>query len=182
MDADKTKSQKTRVRKSQVLRKSSGQSLVEFAFLLPLVLSLFYILIQVEMAISTAIVNQKYARQHLHFLTFNHRYYIQHLRFLGLSAGNAYMQRYWIGVDNNVTHDVEGDIRPVAPTRKIGREKPPQDDIAGSDVTARQNVRVRITAFTCLPPIGINFREPFTEDHLGEETFAGGRYRYCQDR
>lgn len=150
--------------------------MVEFAFLMPILVGMLLLLIQVEIAISTAIVNQKYARQHLHFLLFNNRFYPEPA-FLALNSGR-FMQRWWVGVDDNINFNRPEPV-PHAPTRKIGRGKLPEDDNQDNP-SRRQNVRVRESAFICTAPFGVNISQPFSEGNLGEETFAAGNFHYCE--
>lgn len=162
--------------------RKKGQSLLEFALLMPIIVMMIQVLIQVESAISTGIVNQKYARSTLHYLMFNHRNYMEYKRFLPMDDG-AYMRRYWVGVDDKTNYGSgnASAIRPEAPVRKIGRQKPSEDDTAQAeypDVQNRQNVRVRVTTFTCIPPLGAKDAGLFTEGYMREDTFSGS-YKYC---
>lgn len=160
-------------------RRTGGQSIVEFALLVPLIVGMLQLLIQVQNAISTAIVNQKYARSTLHFLAFNHRYYPER-RFSKNGGEGGYFGGWWVGVDDNMGTG-RGDIVPHAPERKIGLR--PGDDEGQAEfptVAARQKVRIRITSFICVPPMGPKDGGFFTEGSIGDQTFAGG-FRYCAD-
>jgi len=160
-------------------RKQRGQSLVEFAFLVPIIIGMLQILVQVENAISTAIVNEKYSRGTLHFLAFNHRYYPEK-KFLKLNDG-GFMGRWWVGVDDNVNLESGSDIVPHAPERKIGLIPGANDGETGAefeDVTSRQKIRIRVTSFICIPPLGTKDGGFLTEGLIGDQTFAGN-YRYC---
>lgn len=158
-------------------KSNSGQSILEFAFLIPIFATILFLIIEVETAISMSIVNQKYSRNHMHFLFFNHRQYPQH-DFVQKQKGDS-MRRWWIGVDDNSTYNKLNNIVPKAPTQKIGKIKPSQDEQAG-DVDERQNVRIRTMVFTCVPPYGdkLGF---FSEQNLSETTFSAGGYRFCED-
>lgn len=156
--------------------RQSGQSLLEFAFLVPLIIGMLTLLVEVETVISAAIVGQKYTRQHFHYLAFNHRYYPEN-QFLARGDG-TYHERFWIGLDDNI-NDRELP-KPVAPKFKVGRKKVPggQDDELESNV--RQNVRLRISAFMCIPPIGPKVGQFYSENNIEETTFAGGNFRgFC---
>lgn len=160
--------------------RQSGQSVVEFAFLVPVIIGMFFLLIQVENAITTAIVNNKYARAQLHFLFFNHRVYpetrfqeLQDGQFKGDIAG-----RFWVGIDDK-TNFGGGQPNPQAPERKIGRLAGSEEPKEEAPARGRQKVRIRVFAFTCLPPIGTKIGFNFTEGNLGEDTFANGSFKYC---
>lgn len=158
-------------------RKNAGQSILEFAFLIPIFAAILFLVVEVETAISMSIVSQKYARNHMHFLFFNHRQYPQH-DFIRRSNGDL-MKRWWIGVDDNSTYNKINNIIPKAPTQKVGKIKPSQDEQPG-DVDERQNVRIRTMVFTCLPPYG-DKSGFFSEQNLGENIFLTGGYRYCEE-
>jgi hypothetical protein len=157
--------------------------MLEFAFLMPVIVGMLALLWQAEQAISTAIANQRYARQHMHFLFFNNRYYPER-HFATSTAKGTFFQRWWVGVTDVVQEaDVEG-MRSVAPKRKIGRFTSAEDAASGepgadTGITKRQNVRIRVTAFTCVSPYGLNSIRPFSENNLGEGQFDAGRFNYC---
>jgi hypothetical protein len=151
--------------------------MIEFAFLMPILMAMLVLLVEAESAISTAIVNLRYSRQHLHFLTFNHRHYMEH-GFMTLKSTGQFMQREWAGISDRSTFSDENPI-PRAPQRKIGSVKPAEDNQAG-DVSQRQNVRIRSIAFMCIPPIGPARGVFFSEGGLREDTFLGGRYFFCE--
>lgn len=170
-------------------RKAKGQSLVEFALLVPLMIGLFKVLVGVETAISTAIGNQKYARAQLHFLAFNHRYYPEN-KFLTLRDGRV-KQRFWMGVTEPNLYGL-GDRVPAISVQvpvTAGANPPRDSEDGGAEeyptVSNRQNVHVRVSVFTCVPPIavassGTQLSGFLTEESLREDTFAGG-YQYCAD-
>lgn len=161
-----------------------GQSMLEFALLLPLITGMFMLVIQVQMAISTAIVNQKYARGQLYFLFFNNRYYPEY--FFIRKTDQSVMGQLWVGV-SSINHFGDDNPFPSAPTVKVGRFKPPEDENIHSEFTGdsegqpkRQNIHVRILSFTCVPPLGRNVNAFFTEGSLEEATFEGG-FQYCRN-
>ena len=157
--------------------RQSGQSLLEFAFLVPLIVGMLTLLVEVETVISAAIVGQKYTRQHLHFLLFNHRHYPQP-RFLERSDG-TYHERWWIGLDDNI-NDTQKPPTPVAPKFKVGRKKVPGGQDDEPEPAQRQNVRLRISAFMCVPPVGAKVGQLYSENNIEETTFAGGNFRgFC---
>lgn len=153
-----------------------GQSLVEFAFLVPIVVMMIMILINIEIVLSMAGVSQKYARAQLQYLLFNHRQYFEN-RFLQLGVIDKYMKRFWIGVDREEDFS-KASPEPYAPTWGVGPGPKPKDDDVSRGGSARQNVRVRILSFICIPPIGGQFGSRYSEDTLREDTF-GTAYKYC---
>lgn len=163
-------------------KRSSGQSVIEFALLLPMLVAFFYVMIQAESAITTSIVNQKYARMRVHFMAFNHRYYPQ-IRFTSKTDGSKLYQRWWIGVDDNVDFAL-AEPNPAAPEVTIGRVPVPEDQSTHEEypsISRRQKVRIRVASFTCLPPLSAKPNQFYSEGFLGEDTFSGGNYHYCSD-
>jgi hypothetical protein len=158
----------------------NGQAMIEFAFLIPIVAMLLLLLVKVETVISCAIVNNKYARAQLHFVSFNHRFQLES-HFAKLRSGN-FAKSFWIGVD---AEPVGATPRPPKAQKiKVGLQtwRSPDDESAGEEVGSRSEVRVRVTAFTCLPFMGD--REGFaSQGRLGELTYAAGNDGIlCGDR
>jgi hypothetical protein len=159
-----------------------GQSLVEFAFLMPLLLGMIFILRDVEMAINAAIVNNRYSRATLHFLLFNHRWYPE-ASFTTLSKG-VFMRRWWLGVEDDKT-ETSSTKAPKAPVIKVG-VKPGRDDeatgaeLAQDSITSRQKVRIRATSFICLPPRGIKSDSPFQRGAMDDSSFRAPGFPFCQ--
>ncbi|MBI3556587.1 MAG: hypothetical protein HY074_10025 [Deltaproteobacteria bacterium] len=161
-----------------------GQSLVEFSFMVPLIIGTLVFMRQVNMAINSSIVNQKYARATLHFLTFNHRWYPE-ARYTQRTAAGLYMHRWWVGVENDKTDGDEADSKaPVAPTIDVGRQKGPDDDGQGLPTTGRKNIRIRSNSFICLPPFGTKIGQIFSQGPNGmpNDAFLDGQgFQYCLD-
>ncbi len=164
-------------------RKKRGQSMLEFALLLPLILLVFKIMIETQSAMNTAIVNQKYARGSMHFLFFNHRNYPE-LKFAQDSDGKTH-RRHWVGISDNILFGLPSDqLIPKAPERSIGGlskgppiDEPPQTEY--EEIAERQRVRIRVTSFTCIPPLAVNGTQLLTESNLQEGAFIGNAYTYC---
>lgn len=163
-------------------RRSRGQSMLEFALLTTVLMSTFTFVLQVNSAISMAIVGRKYSRAQLHFLMFNHRYYLE--RKFSKKEDSSIRGWYFVGVSKDPHFDA---LKPraTAPTQKVGRNKIKSEDEPAQvefeeGITTRHNVRIRPLTFTCLPPLGGNANQYFTDGSLGESTFAGG-YSYCND-
>lgn len=172
---------KTTSRKS---KGEKGQSLLEFALMLPMLIMMFHLLLDVEKVISTSIVNQKYARGTLNFLMFNHRYYIEWKNFLKRDDGTI-MRRYWTTVDDNVNYGRPDLPKPVAPIRRVGpaNQANSASDEAQTeypDIDKRHKVRVRVTAFSCIPPLALDKTQLLAEGSMREGTFVGGGpYKFC---
>jgi hypothetical protein len=159
--------------------------MVEFALLLPLLAGLFVLLINVENAISTAIVGQKYTRSQTHFLFFNHRYYPESA-FLG-REDKRIQGAFWMGVSGR-NHYNEQIPKPIAPTIRIGfgKTKIAEDEEAQAEfsqesqtLTKRHLVRIRSLTFTCVPPLGPQENQYYTEGNLQETSYLGGNMAYC---
>jgi len=164
--------------KKRCSRKQRGQSLIEFAFLLPIIMTMLIIMVGVENAVTSAIVNNKYARSQLHYLLFNSRYYPE-VQFATPSQGDTLFGRWWVGVDQKVRSDENRDVNPSAPTIKIGKGRPPAGDETAGDTETRQNVRIRIYSFICIPAYGLKSSQFFSEGNIVEGQFAVGKYRFC---
>ena len=138
------------IRLALARKRERGQSLIEFAFLMPLVLGMLFTLRDINMVISALIVNAKYSRAMMHSSSITAWYPEE--QFIQRTGKGDYIHRWWVGVQDPVTASVASDRPPVAPTIPVGRYKPPSDDDAGSNIQARQNVRIRASSFVCLPP------------------------------
>jgi hypothetical protein len=164
----------------------SGQSLLEFAFLVPVFVGLIQILIQVEIALSMSIVNQKHTRGALQHLLFNHRSYME-LRYAYRESTGQYKRRFYVMMDNRPSGGsaASSDLTPEAPVVSIGNYTGANNDanteFGDGVVVTRQKVRIRSTASICLPPIGVNGEALLAENNLGEDTFSAGNYAYCRD-
>lgn len=176
-----------RLRKNQSERRRRGQSLVEFAFLMPMFIGMMVFLRDVNIAMNMGIVNKKYSRATLHFLTFNHRWYPEQ-NFIQQYSRNRFMHRWWVGVeDEREDMDKNNDkISPKAPTIAVGRYSKghgsaPEDDTPGIDIQRRHKVRIRTMSFICLPPFGDKLGMQFSEGSMGEDTFHAPGFAYCSD-
>jgi hypothetical protein len=127
----------------------SGQSVLEFLLMLPMLVGLVVILIKVNTAIQISIVNQQYARAHTLWLAFNSPVYPQlKLREPQLTA-KQYNQMV-LGVSTNPPPS-EGEFSPEAATHYIARKKGVPDK-ADKDTDQRALVRVRDTVTLCTQP------------------------------
>jgi hypothetical protein len=112
------------------LEDESGQSIVEFLLMLPMLIGMVILLVRVNMAIQVSIVNQQYARAQALFLTFNSPHFPE-LEKIKNGATNQLVA----GVGDEVL-PIERDDQPIAPAatstmvarnrRLAGRQPTPQ--------------------------------------------------------
>ena len=96
-------------------RGESGQSILEFLLMLPMLVGLVLILVRINTAIQVSIVNQQYARSHALWLNFNSAVYPQlALREGHLTANND--NQMVIGVSDNTAPQDGTTFTPVAST------------------------------------------------------------------
>jgi len=140
---------------------SRGQSIIEFAIILPIYLGLMFYLIQSTMAINGGIVYQQYAREKLFGLFWNHRDYPKLLTTINTQRrAQTGWQRFWIGIDNEtwLATDLSEreDTKEIAPRVRAGYSQAEADADAESNdafpATNRKSIRVRIKTFICLGP------------------------------
>ncbi|HEY8278183.1 MAG TPA: hypothetical protein VIH99_01080 [Bdellovibrionota bacterium] len=134
--------------KGKGIDQESGQALVEFIILIPIVLMLVWYLIHVNLAINKSIVGQKHARSQLFLKMFNHRSGPMLAEFIQTRRSHFY-----IGVSSKV---MANDGRPEAPTEMLGVGPTPRmfkdvNDEAGEPAanSPRQRVRVRTVFGIC---------------------------------
>lgn len=184
----------TMAAKKKKQKLNSGQSVLEFALILPLYLTLISYLVQATVAQNGAIVNQKYSRLRLMEMTRNHADY----PFLSTTTAGAGRQtgwqRLWIGIDRN-TWDISErdpeDRHPKSPSVSAGILGPLTNDGEDGDITfpaeQRRSIRIRIMSFICLPPKFVPASQiqggaqsiPYLTDYLRNETFRDGNFRFC---
>lgn len=132
---------------NQDRRGESGQSIVEFLLMLPMLVGLVLILVRVNTAIQISIVNQQYARSHALWLNFNSPVYPQlALREPHLTAQQD--NQMVIGVSDNVAPEDGSNFQPVASTSYVARKKG-QADSTDPESSKRANVRIRDTVTIC---------------------------------
>ena len=130
----------------------SGQSLLEFLLLLPVLMGSGMILMRLNTSIQMSIVDQKYARAQALFLPHNSPYYPKIMRQADLF--NKKSNQMVLGVsDNNKKSDSDGEDSyvPVASSYRIARnaaaagpDGPPQEE-----PVKRGKVRIRNTISLC---------------------------------
>ena len=154
----------------------SGQSLVEFVLILPVVIGMLFLLIRVDSAIQVSIVNQKYSRQRLFELVGNSPYYPDLGRVPSLIEKGD--NRLVVGVSEESTQEIDSGFSPSAPTQMIARRRAVAANAEASDDPGEQprraNVRIRNTVEMCTPILFSNDggagRKPIG-DAMGDRTF-----------
>lgn len=132
-----------------------GQSLLEVLLALPVLLSLFLILVRSNTAIQMSIVNQKYARAQALYLAQNSSYYPRR----DFTEGPAFVRpgnehnRMTMGVADNVFGEGP-DQEPVASSYRI-TPKPNQALDPSGDIDAERISQVRVynTVALCTPSV-----------------------------
>lgn len=126
----------------------SGQSLMEFLLLLPMMIGLVIVLVRVNTAIQISIVNQQYARMHALWLAFNSSVYpALKMREASLTSSEHQDNQMVIGVSDNPAPE-EGTYAPTAATSYIARKKGAPDS-SDAEPSQRANVRIRDTVTLC---------------------------------
>ncbi len=139
-------------------KNQSGQSILEFAFILPVFLLLLIYMLQASMAINMGIGNQKWARLRLYELLYHDAYYFRTGTMTG-GAGNRVKpwRRMWIGVDHESWQNDEieerASLRYLAPWVAIGVPGNPRagDEPGDFPADTRKTVRIRVRSFMCIP-------------------------------
>lgn len=142
-----------------------GQALLEFILIIPLLLTFFWYLVHVGVAINKSIVGQKHARAQLFLKLYNHRSGPVVQEF-----GSTDRSHFYIGVSEELT---KASAKPVAPVEILGIGPKPKmmkdvNDDPGEPEgnTLRQKVRVR-TVF------GICTHRKKNRDGVGLTDFCG---------
>lgn len=134
----------------QLSQSTSGQSVVEFLLVLPLLVGLVLLLIKINTAIQVSIVNQQYARAQIHWLTFNSAFSPQ----IGLRNANFQAKGYnrmVIGVSSNKAPGEGEPYIPEATTQVVVRngQASGRDGSSQEEPVSRSRVRVRNTISLC---------------------------------
>ncbi len=128
----------------------AGQSVIEFIFMLPLMVGMAVILLRVNTVIQIGIVNQKYARAQALWMAFNSAYYPRAEDVIKDFIPNKY-NKMVIGVGGEQIPE-EGLGVPPASTYKIARTKRTEKIGSTADQEEpkeRIEVRVRNTVTLC---------------------------------
>ena len=125
----------------------TGQSVLEFLVMMPMLLGLVVILVRVNEAIQTSIVNQQYARAQTLQLAFNSPFYPEQAKKQRMIAKATH--QLIVGVSENQALSLE--ISPKAATQRITRTRnaPGASDAAGEEPPLRAKVRIRTTVTLC---------------------------------
>jgi hypothetical protein len=115
--------------------RESGQSILEFLLMLPMLVGLFLILLRVNQAIQVSIVDQQYARAHALWLAFNNPVFPQQKLRLGAITAQQ---------DNQMVIGVSDNTAPTDGSRKKGVH-----DSDDKESSKRASVRVRDTVTIC---------------------------------
>jgi len=155
-------------------RQESGQSVLEFLFMLPVVIGLVVLLVRVNSAIQASIVNQKYVRSHMLFLTFNSPVYprlsLQQDQFVAKG-----MNKMVVGMADQPVSETNNQA--VAPTRSIVRNGVNvAEGGSGEEPEDRANVRIRTTATLCTPIFGLGQNIALTNATFGNDTLKSGTF------
>lgn len=172
----------------QSSRKDSGQSIVEFLIMLPLLVGLTVVLLRVNSLIQISIVNQQYARAQALWIAFNSPVYppvYSQGRPLRKSAmEEKEYNRMVIGISENQPDGEDGSYTPETQTQMIARTKakagpegPPQEE-----PSERGFVKVRTTVALCSQSFvmqGQGGTVPITSANL-REGITPKSFLYCR--
>lgn len=175
------------------LQNERGQSIVEFALSLPLLLGLILVLIKINTAIQMSIVNQQHARAQALVLTYNSPVYPElkrrYARFQNLDK-DLTTNHMVVGVSDNVS--TSGDYAPRASVQVISRQPRPDEGPIQSEPSDRKRVRIRSSVTICtqsnVKPDGRAFlgSEETSKWDLPEESryfdYCGGKTRFDRER
>ncbi len=158
------------------LRDERGQSVLEFVFMLPVLLGLIVVMVRSNTAIQMSVVNQKYARAQALWLTFNSPYYPRLSFRTPGTAGDQFVQygfnRMVIGMAETPVDDTGG--KATASKQAITRGGvPAPEGPSQSEPIDRAQVRIRTTVALCTQTNAIVTREglrPATAENIGENT------------
>ncbi len=130
--------------------RESGQSLVELILLLSFLVTLVFVMINVDSAISMAIVNQQYARAQVMEMTWNSPYYPpldrQQSAMVAIGANQLV-----VGVSENPFRG-NGQYTPEASTQQIPvRPRASAPNLPQTEPETRALARIRNTVTLCTP-------------------------------
>ncbi|MEN9723797.1 MAG: hypothetical protein RJB38_1783 [Pseudomonadota bacterium] len=167
---------------SRDLNSIRGQSLIEFIFLLPLMVGMVFLLLRVNSAIQVSIVNQKYSRQRLLELVANSPQYPAVIGGPASRLISSGTNRLVVGVSEESTAS-GGELEVSAPVQTITRTR--QAALGASDdpkeePQKRAKVRIRNTVELCTPTLSVSVaggKVVPIEEAMGERTFD--RASFC---
>ncbi|NDD92001.1 pilus assembly protein [bacterium] len=164
-------------RHHQCFPRRSGQSLVEFVLILPLIVGMLILLIRVNSAIQVSIVNQKYSRQRLFELSANNANYPSVKR-IRTTLQDRKDNRVVIGVSQEAT-GTSSNVEALAPTQWITRSKKAAagaSNEAQKEPAKRAEVRIRNTVEMCTPNLFAE-RSGSSSQILVQEGLDDGTFR-----
>ena len=163
----------------------SGQSVLEFMFMLPLMVGMIVILLRVNMAIQVSIVDQQYARSQALWLAFNNSVYPPLDRRTRLLTAIGFNQMV-MGVSENKINEATGETQPIASTQTIVRvaKKAQEGPAKEEPEDLRAVVRVRDSVTLCTQSNvlgGGGQKEPLNPKNLALYAESGGAsvFNYC---
>jgi hypothetical protein len=161
-----------------------GQSVLEFVFMLPVLLGLIVVMVRVNSAIQMSIVNQKYARAQALWLTFNSPYYPRRSFRTAGDPADQFVQygfnRMVIGMAETPVDDTGGQA--TASTQsvvRVGVASP--DGPSQTEPIDRAMVRVRTTVALCTQTNAVVTSQGLksvTADNIGENTI----FDFCKGK
>ena len=144
--------------------RQSGQALLEFIIMFPMIIALLWYLLKVQIAINTSIVGQKHARSHIFLKVLNHRDYPIDKEYRENPGSRSV---FWLGVaGRSISEDTINSPAPIVdlgvglnPVQLPGSRDDPGE--AEADMP-RQRVRIRTAFGLCTS------RKPNADGSLGE--------------
>lgn len=159
----------------------SGQSVLEFLLILPVMMAVVMLMIRVNTAIQMSVVDQKYARSQITFLAANASEYPQRAGII-TELGKDGMNQLVVGVSEDAPRDTEGGegAETAASTYYIGRRPGGmgEDPANGDSISKRVTIRVRNTVTICLPMISFGGTPAFDP---GGTSGTGPKYNYPEN-
>ena len=132
---------------------SSGQSVMELLFMLPVIIAITVVMTRVNTAIQVSIVNQQYARAQAHWLAFNSAVYPElRLRTRDFMSANRGYNQLLLGISGDTPPADETIYNPSAMVYEITRNKQVDsgaNTIQAEQVSTRGKVRIRTTVSLC---------------------------------
>jgi hypothetical protein len=156
-----------------------GQSLLEFLFLLPVLLGMVFILFRVSATIQMSIVNQKYIRSHMLNSNFNSAVYPRRERVVSDFAPYNY-NRMVMGmgeepVDEENEGRVDASVSMITRSKRLAGSRGPDQD----EPVERSYVRIRNTIAMCTQ-FNVVSNGGAPEPFSGNNLFDGSRIEICR--
>ncbi len=159
----------------------SGQSVLEFLLILPLVMTVVMLMIRVNTAIQMSVVDQKYARAQVLFLAGNSPEYPLRASVVQNLASDG-MNQLVVGVSEDRPNESSGGEfgDTAASTYYIGRRPGGmgEDPDTGDSISKRVTIRVRNTVTLCTPQLSFGGKPAFDFKSSGGN---GPQYNYPED-